>query len=609
MDAKYILKGVEDFAKRVKPTIMMWNRLEARPRTDSFDRALKAEIRDPLWMLTKQWQLGEYNGEDAGSPVFAKVHASASKLNRYNTHDQQNAYEENIPLEAKVEQKKIPFSRREKAINIDIRLEIGRYWLKLIKSEPVLPFQELKEKFIEKYAFTLPEKSKETDYIYAHRDVWQQYAAISGRSMDGYRLLEDIERFKTAHGPNESIFDGISSHENEVIILDALGSKLEKCFGAIYLQPKHKEADAWLPDRLEYQFSCTAKSEDGEKIIKAEEYYHGHLDWYAFNIQENNSIPGEQKKQTFKGSFIPSNIEFEGALTNRWWKFQDRETDLGDINPSTTDLSKLLLMEFGLTFANDWFLIPYTLPIGSLTNIDGLTIKNNFGETLWIKAMEDSKEGNLPWSMFKLQSDRQNNTLFLAPSAIKIHEGAPIEEVNFVRDEMSNMVWGIESVVQTPFGIGDKGNEVALRTNRYHKEMILKRDQTAVFNEAKISYLAMTEVPEHWIPFMPARKKNDSREIQLQRSAMLRVIEGDKENPDKIEPQTNILREGLDSGLETAYFIHEEEIPRSGITVSQSFQRTRWTNGEVFVWLGTKKKTGRGEGSSNLAFDQIREIE
>jgi len=54
-----------------------------------------------------------------------------------------------------------------------------------------------------------------------------------------------------------------------------------------------------------------------------------------------------------------------------------------------------------------------------------------------------------------------------------------------------------------------------------------------------------------------------------------------------------------------AFYIHEEEVPRSGARISQAFQRTRWINGEVFVWLGMKKETGRGEGQSNLQFDQI----
>jgi len=55
------------------PAVIGWNRLEGRPRTANFDRALRAEVRDPLWFLTRQWQFGEFKGEDAGSPVDART--------------------------------------------------------------------------------------------------------------------------------------------------------------------------------------------------------------------------------------------------------------------------------------------------------------------------------------------------------------------------------------------------------------------------------------------------------------------------------------------------------------------------------------------------------
>ena len=59
--------------KTRQPTTVFWNRLEGRPRRDDFSRALRAELRDPLWLLTRQWQTGEFIGEDAGSPVTAKI--------------------------------------------------------------------------------------------------------------------------------------------------------------------------------------------------------------------------------------------------------------------------------------------------------------------------------------------------------------------------------------------------------------------------------------------------------------------------------------------------------------------------------------------------------
>jgi hypothetical protein len=49
----------------------------------------------------------------------------------------------------------------------------------------------------------------------------------------------------------------------------------------------------------------------------------------------------------------------------------------------------------------------------------------------------------------------------------------------------------------------------------------------------------------------------------------------------------------------------EEEVPRSGVTVTMSFNRTRWYDGTVWTWLGMRKQAGRGERTSGLAFDQI----
>jgi hypothetical protein len=124
----------------------------------------------------------------------------------------------------------------------------------------------------------------------------------------------------------------------------------------------------------------------------------------------------------------------------------------------------------------------------------------------------------------------------------------------------------------------------------------------------------MSTVPENWIPFVPVHVANDNREIQLQRASMPRNI-GD--NPAalpvplrKVKPQTTLLRQGLDQLVPAPYFIYEEEVPRAGARVFQHYQRTRGCDdgtvcGRVLTWLRAEKQTGRGEGSSGLAFDQL----
>jgi hypothetical protein len=118
----------------------------------------------------------------------------------------------------------------------------------------------------------------------------------------------------------------------------------------------------------------------------------------------------------------------------------------------------------------------------------------------------------------------------------------------------------------------------------------------------------MNTVPENWIPFIPVHDPGSNRQVRLQRAAMLRFLKGEN-NPARVEPRTSLFREGLEAKpKKLPYFVHEEEVPRSGIQVSQAFQRTRWYGGKVFTWLGVRKTTGRGEGSSGLGFDRIEDV-
>ena len=51
-------------------------RLEPLPTSDDTSEALQARVADPLWMLARQWQFNEFQGEDAGSPIAAMLRVS-----------------------------------------------------------------------------------------------------------------------------------------------------------------------------------------------------------------------------------------------------------------------------------------------------------------------------------------------------------------------------------------------------------------------------------------------------------------------------------------------------------------------------------------------------
>jgi hypothetical protein len=118
----------------------------------------------------------------------------------------------------------------------------------------------------------------------------------------------------------------------------------------------------------------------------------------------------------------------------------------------------------------------------------------------------------------------------------------------------------------------------------------------------------MSTVPENWIPFIAVQANGSNRAIELQRASILRNIEGDNLAPAKVKPRTSLMRAGLDQPVPFGYLVPEEEVPRAGIAVTQTWQRTRGVDGRVHTWIGVRKRVGRGEGSSGLAFDRLVDL-
>jgi hypothetical protein len=276
----------------------------------------------------------------------------------------------------------------------------------------------------------------------------------------------------------------------------------------------------------------------------------------------------------------------------RLWQMEDSNTDFGAINASPTSIMNLLLAEYGLTYSNDWFVLPYELRINTVCEVKGIRVTDVFGLHFYITPVVEDPEMN--WQKFAQfhQTERDNATFkesifYLVPAVGKLMESEEIEKVNLIRDEMSNMVWAIEDIVPSEAGHG----------------RLLKRavpslaDFEPADEESKIRYVLGNTVPDNWIPFTPVHKKvgpgQIPQEIRLQRARM---------------PQSSGPKSKLISETQPVCFIEEEEVPRAGVIVTRNFQRTRWLNGKTFLWIGRRKLAGRGEGSANLMFDQLINI-
>ncbi|MCU0433588.1 MAG: hypothetical protein MUC87_09065 [Bacteroidia bacterium] len=564
-----------------EPQVIAYNRLESRARTEDFTRSLRAEVRDAMWMLTRQWQMGEFEAEDAGSAIDARLltHENAADRFRIKGGDGQ-LYTSELPLETIAEREKIKFS-------LALQVQVAQYFLKLHSSA-------LRSKYEPAYrkAFGLPLANEEA-YL-GQTDGANLYQALKRRGIDGEKLLKAI-----ADG---TLLAKAEIETDDTALITQYCQQLEQWFARQYSQPVTGTDNAWNTQKLSYELDIAAPRQGKEQyVLEARNYSEGQLDWYSFDLApRTESIalkpePAHQfKDQTI--SFLPTAAAFKGMPNPRFWEFEDRQVNFGNLNATTTDQLMLVFAELGLIYGNDWCVIPYPMQVNSLCEIRALVVTDVFGDRTMITASGAGADKDWErWCMFGLSNSGNMgnyNRLFFLPAALsQTLESEPVEKLNFMRDEMTNMIWAIEKTIPDATGKGINGDEAA--------------DKTGILPEvipgstAPTRYILGTSVPENWIPFLPVHKPGSDQEIYLQRAAMPKLGSPPKE---VVKAKGVLLNE-----VPSPYFINEEEIPYSGTIVTRTWQRTRWYNGETLIWMGRKRTTGRGEGSSNLRFDQIDE--
>ena len=609
-----------------QPAILSWNRMEARPRTQDFSRALRAEVRDALWFLSRQWQLGEFKGEDTGSAMEMRVDMETTQVNRYSLRgDTAKAYQNTIPMETIVEREPVH-------LDLTLRQEMGRHFERLMQAKlsetpgaiPQPTIDGIKSDFRNagSLQFTLPTPAENFPEVYSDPALLKTYAAIGGgRMLDGGAVYEALKSGTVASSFVSSTTDATALNR----VNDAATAFIT-WFETAYNQPATAADSAWNPSQLEYQFQSSAPSGiPPATVLTATEYASGRLDWFSFDFETDASkyhgsltsgTPDMSLVQRRLITVLPSDLLFPGMPLPRWWQFEDFKVDIGSIKANINEVPKLLLAEFALIYSNDWMLLPYDVGVGSLCNIRNLVVQDVFGQYTSVQAAGSGDNTDWQrWSMFTLKrrdliAGAADTRLYVPPAVVRTMESEPLEKVNLLRDEMANMVWGIEMVIPDGLGGHEEGWDAARKLYDYLVSITPPPPASPppVPNNAAIQYQLGTTVPEHWIPFIPMRKGGvNSRQIQLRRAAMPRLIPG--RTPERIRPRTELLRTGYDPAADTwgPYFLHEEEVPRSGVIVTRSWQRTRWMDGSVFTWLGRRVQNGHGEANSGLEYDTVKE--
>ncbi len=581
------------------PSITFWSRLEPRPRSNDLAGTLAARVRDPAWLLARQWQLGEYAGEDAGSPAYMQIDTDLAMLGAWapqGAADQQlpevspglpPEYAPGVPvaslrfpahpLEGDALTEPFPLD------DVATRVELGQRWerhLSFIAADSFIAA------FRSTYAIPDAPPDPADDPTSARfRAMWQ------GRVVDGLELFIAAKASTPAYPPGAP---AITPPALAAAVLGALGefiAEVEADYGSFGAS----DPAAWDASRLEYRVRAFAKHPtSGNVALDGTPDSHGDLEWYAFDAVDAGapSSPLQAPLDAPVRTIIPAPVRFRGMPNARFWDFDDGRVDFGAVTPDKKDLATLILLDFMLVHGNDWFVIPFEMPVGSLCKTT-ITVSDVFGNTFVVNSANSATTPR--WSMFATKSGEGLADYYLLPAtaASSSVDGEPVEDIRFLRDEQANLVWAVERTTESHIGLPLPGAERA------------PAEIPTVPTTAPLRYQIQTLVPPNWIPFQAVSLDDplpapQTGQIALQRSRLLDPTAETNTNWQTITPSP---RSRIVGNPPTPYLVREEEVPREGTHLQRLVRLTRWIDGSTKLWVTRRRSVSTGEGSSGLAYD------
>src|SRR5262245_57060386 len=503
------------------PSITTWTRLEPSSRTDDVAATVAARIEDPLWLLARQWQMAEFQGEDGGTPVITRWRGRVAPLSRVhlgaiapNMRAQAPAFDPaTLPLETMVERQPLPTGAAASPGTEGLRraVDTGRHFLRLLALQPVSG--RYGDAFVTAYAVKPLDATQRAGL---DADTLAFADLVAGRALDGRRLRAALDA------------GGVAALDPRLKIRAADRAEVEKACqtwiawcDTLFSMPPPTQ-DAWQRERMEYAFSVAARVSDdpfGERTLTAVEYFEGRLDWHAFDVNGEVTLGATAVRPgpSVGRSVVPVRVSYRGMRAPGFWEFEDARIDVGVLQVGPTDLPHLLLIEYASVYGNDWFVIPIDLPVGSLTETRSLVVTDTFGVRTLLRPHGDPALPPAPWSMFQLsptpgaegRGRPLANLFFLPPAVAQTVEGVTLEELLLLRDEMANMAWAIERRIESPL-------EAALERAT---EPIDEAAPAAAVTAP--TYRLSSVIPPHWVPLLPVRIDATSAEIRLARAATL----------------------------------------------------------------------------------------
>lgn len=569
-----------------------WERIEVMARSVGLTGGLEARAADPLWLMARQWQVGEFHGDDAAQPAVARITGRSVPLVSFRAgrSGRPVPIPEGRPLETVAEATAEPGFG---AAWLHASARAGRRLARLLHAGR-LPAAA--DALRAEFALRPP------DHTVASGGLGRAAAELLVRfGLDGAGLARaDPARVTKAL---RTTLTGADLARAETIVGD--WRAWYRARGGFDGEP------GWDDEQVRYSFSVAASGPEGELTLRAPDHDGGHLDWPSFDLvsgkREAHGLGAGQVRDRIM-SAIPTPVRYSGMPASRLWEFEDGEVHFGDLDAGPADLARLMVAELATIYGDDMFVIPVPVAVGSLTELRSLEVIDTFGgrTTVPSTAMADTGKGKpkeRAWRLFELTGDQVSAEhpspwLLIPPTLAGGLDGPVLERVALTRDEGANLAWGIEHLVEGPLG---RAVDRAQAFPEPSPAAPPSSGEPAAPGDWWRYRLEAT-APPWWVPLLPERidpaapPADLAAQVRLRRARMQAwALLG----AGQVGPMSELL------DPRRPRWLAEQQVPKDGVRVERAWQLGRWHDGSVHVWLRYRVSPGRGESSSGVRWDLL----
>jgi hypothetical protein len=347
---------------------------------------------------------------------------------------------------------------------------------------------------------------------------------------------------------------------------------------------------AWSTERLEYRFAIRFGDEDHAVFARGTQFGSAEVRWSDLEWVDEahgplpDGAPAGTPVET-TATMLATPLRYPGMPVDRYWQLEDGRVDLNAIEAQPNDLARLCLAEFAMTSGDDWLTVPVDGLLGAINQVTTVTLFDDFDNAAPSDGTTVNELVDPAFSMFQVASrgGKRLPGIVLPPVAAGTLVGEPVEEVLFLRDEMANMAWAIEFTVQ-----GRSGDP----RSRMSEPAPPRDPLPEGLPPEELVYRLQTAIPAHWIPLVPVGLPPGH--VSLRKGALLH-----DEQP--------VLPLGV-TLAPTPLTFPGEELPREGVHLRAVPVLARRADGRYVRWAAYRVRTGRGEASSQLAWDSALSV-